>query len=267
MTRTPKLFLLVAALAVVFAPDAQAQIIFNGGDIEAAASFTPTGVPGLGDVVSFGNVAGTTSSNLDTLDGTTFNQTAGTLTGVLNVNSDLTYNLSGGTLNGLGGGGANFNANGSVFNLTGGLLQFGGALIVNTTNGVINLGGDANIEAVTDDFDLFINNDEGQFNIAADWTGSLISNNDVTAADWIAELITGGSRLGDGGPVDLDRLINVGGTEITAGNFGDFFEIAVNADGTGSALSLIADSVAIPEPSSVTLLGLFALGLGTYRRR
>ena len=240
-----------------------ASFTFTGGNARLGANWQNDGdltsgtVPGVGDtglINISGNVTGNTAG---AWNGAVITQTAGILTGTWNINSPTaTYNLEGGTIDNAG----NFNANGSTFNLSGGLLQFTGELIVNTATGVINVSGSTTIESDSGNFDLRLNNDDAEFNIAADWTGSFISNSDVTEADWITQLVTGAGQADADGPVDTDRLINVGGTDITASNFGDFFVVTANSGG-GSTLTLV------PEPSSAALLGLGGLALIMRRRK
>lgn len=273
-----------AALAVVatLGSDASADIIFQSGELENPANWInsvdgTTGRPGAGEVgiISFtgtlavGNATlaegglNNAGNTIAGFDNSTINHTSGTLTGAWNyTNPGAVYNLQGGTISNTSG---NFNANnGSIFNLSAGTLDLnGGDLIVNNSTGGINLSGSADIIADTQ-FDLRLNQPGAFFNIDSNWTGSFQAGSETSIADWIAELVTGATSLGTaaGGT----NFIAVDGTQITAANFEDFFEITPLAGGgSGTSLSLIA--TAVPEPSSIALLGLGAIGFVTRRRR
>ncbi|BDS07981.1 hypothetical protein NT6N_30210 [Oceaniferula spumae] len=247
-----KVIAVVASMLVLAAGlTSAASFTFTGGNIRLGTSWqndgdTSTGThPGVGDtglVAQDGEFSGGNANGI--WNGAVITQTSGTLTGTWNINSSsATYNLEGGTIDNAG----NFNANGSTFNLSGGLLQFSGDLIVNNATGVVHVSGNATIQADSGDFDLRLNNDDAQFNIAADWTGSFISANDATEADWIAELVYGAGPEGTGTPgtVNTNRLITVGGTAIDDTNFGVYFIVTPDGNG-GSSLTLDPNPVISP---------------------
>ncbi|MFK7911368.1 MAG: sialate O-acetylesterase [Akkermansiaceae bacterium] len=210
--------------------------ILNSNSWQNDSDSTTGNLPGSGDTgtIAMNGTVGTGNFG-GALAGSIINHTSGKITGTFNMNSTgLIYNLQGGTIDNAN----NFNANGMTVNLTSGLLQFSGDLIINQASGRINLSGSATIEADSGDFDLRINSAGAEFNISADWTGSLVSNNDATEAHWIAELVYGAVATGTGtSGVNAVRLVSVGGTDITADNFGDFFVVTPDGSG-GSSLAL-----------------------------
>ncbi|MGJ8656174.1 MAG: PEP-CTERM sorting domain-containing protein [Akkermansiaceae bacterium] len=270
MNTTTKLSLGLAICSLgLTAVSSAATVIFNGGEIRTAASWgdSPGALPVAGDIGTI-SVDGTVAGNFNgAFADVTINQDAGTISGTFNANSaGLVWNLQGGTLAGTTG--LNFNANsGSIFNLSGGQVNFGQQLLVNSSVGGFNISGDAIINA-TDDFDLRINQDNGFFHIASDWTGSFISAGDDDAADWMAQLVSGAGNenLGTANKssaraVKVGGVSGVGGVEITDLNFADYFLVTPNGGGGGSTLTLV------PEPSSTALLGLGGLALILRRRK
>ena len=241
--------LLTGSVALLMTTAASAVVVFQGGSIHTGANWIDdadgsTGLPTTGDTATIA-VDGTIVSGTTNFASATITQTAGTLTSAaqninLNFNGTGTYNLEGGSLvlRGL-----QANGSSSTINLIGGLVRLG-----TTTNtgigfgvnngGTLNIGGSAVIEAdreITNQFNT------GDFNFAADWTGSF-------------------TVVGFENPGGFQNLVqefgaNFDGTEVTDANFADFFELS--SDG----LTITA----IPEPSSIALLGLASLGL--LRRR
>ena len=265
----------IVALMTVMGADASADVTYNGGPVEAASSWTfipgttGTGLPGPGNdgfisvSGAVGNAAGT-GNTYTGLDNSTITHTAGTLTGNFNYTvPGGVYNLDGGTIEATG----NFNANGgSVFNLSAGSLNINGGanatdLIVNNSAGGVNVSGSAVI-STDGQFDLRLNQPNAFFSIDPAWTGSFDGALENSLADWQFELVD--SAAGNGGATANANgvFIDVGGTQITAANFGDFFETAPLAGG-GTSLSLVA----VPEPSSLAVLGLGAVCFVTRRRR
>lgn len=194
---------------------------------------------------------------------------------MLNVNTGVTYNLNDGLIDfGLRGGDRVAVHTGGVFNMTGGTVQGGGFNAASTgsqlnllggistnfrrgfeiwnASAVITVGGNFSIASVdlgeNLNSDSYIsnsgsNNASGKLIFSLDWTGYFTDASDSgvwTAADWTNALI--------------DDEVYVDTTKITAGNFGDFFQV----NGSGQ-LSMI------PEPS-VALLGALGM-LGLLRRR
>ena len=94
---------------VLAGPNAQADLIFEGGSIQDGnnwlddANDSLGALPGAGDIGII-NVDGTTGGNLNgTLAGATINHTDGTISGAYNANSaGLVWNLQGGTIAGTG---------------------------------------------------------------------------------------------------------------------------------------------------------------------
>lgn len=258
MKNTTQLILGLVLGSLAFSTSSSAITIYDGtGDIRTGANWDL----GLPSPTQDGliNVNATVGGNFNGFAaGSTINQTAGTLTGIVNANSaGLVYNLLGGTINSAAG---NFNANGgSIFNILSGEVIFNEDILVNSSVGGITVGGDAIIRTASD-FDLRLNQDNAFFEVESDWTGSFVSGNDSTEAQWIAELVFGAGPAGSGGTaVNPLRQITVGGVGIDETNFGDFFEVTPDG-GSGSTLRLI------PEPSSGLLLGLGGLAL-LFRRR
>ena len=141
---------------------------------------------------------------------------------------------------------SNFGAqSNSILNFLGGTVN--ASLFRTDSNavgaGTINLGGDADLTAsqVSLDTDGFIDFDSS-------WTGEF-TNTSFSFLDWQNELI--------------DTNATFDGVAIDASNFATFFQIT---DG-GQTLSLNAIATAIPEPSSMALLGLAAFGFVSRRRR
>jgi len=254
-----------------------ASFVYTTGELENPANWvdqadSSTGVrPGTGDtgLISFTgtrNVGNATTgaeggvnnagNTIAGFDDATINHTSGTLSGAFNwANAGSTYNLQGGTIRST----TNFNANsGSIFNLSSGTLSVNGDLIVNSTTGGINVSGTATI-STDGQFDLRLNQTGASFSIDPNWTGSFIGPNEANLAAWSFELVN--SAAGDNGSTANSgtRFIDVGGTQITAANFGDFFQTTALVDG-GTSLSLI------PEPSIALLGGLGLLGLLRRRR-
>ena len=246
-----------------------ATLIYQGGAIENPANWhdSVTGMstgslPGAGDTGTVsttsttGNFGGSPSNTISGFDNTTINHTSGTLTGNFNwANPGSIYNLQGGNIAAT----SNFNANsGSVFNLSAGTLSINGDVIVNSTSGGINLSGTATIET-TGQFDLRLNQNGAFFSINPNWTGSLIGPDEADLAAWSFELVDSAAGNGDSTDNSGTRFIDVGGTKITAANFGDYFQTTALVGG-GTSLSLI------PEPSVALLGGLGLFGLLRRRR-
>ncbi|MDB4387260.1 PEP-CTERM sorting domain-containing protein [Akkermansiaceae bacterium] len=255
----------VALCSLAFCASSSAVTTLTGGNIKAAAQWDN----GLPDATDDGTISvnGTVSGNFNSgntvrFANTTVTQDAGTITGIFNTAgaAGLVWNLTGGTIDGSGG---NFNANsGAIFNLSGGEVIFGDDLIVNNVTGGFNVGGTATI-STANDFDLRLNQDNAFLSIGLDWTGSFVSGNDVTEADWIAELVFGAGPAGSGGTAANPlRQMDVAGTPIDETNFASFFTVTPGGGG-GSSLTLTNP---VPEPSSALLLGLASLGLLKRRR-
>jgi len=126
--------------------------------------------------------------------------------------------------------------NGATMNLLGGSVTGVGDFVTGT--GVLNIGGDASVSTASTNWT------GGTVDFSSTWTGFLDSDTQSSLSDY-ESLITGtGATLG--------------GVTIDAALFNSNFEL--NGDG---ALILTA----VPEPTSLVVLGLGALGLVTRRRR
>lgn len=274
LRKSPIAVLSCSCLAASSLASSGATFVYTGSTaIEEAASWQNTddlttgNRPGAGDVGTIssssavGNADGT-SNTISGFDNATINHTAGTITGSYNwTSADSTYNLQGGIIEST----FNFNSNGSnsAFNLSSGSLVLTNAsasdVIVNGAGASINVSGSATIE-VPNNFDLRLNSATSSMTIAPDWTGSFIAGLENTMADWIDELVWGSIINGSGtGPTLPDRLITIGGVQITDANFADYFQVTPIGGG-GSSLSLI------PEPSSLALLALGGLAFARRRR-
>ncbi|MFK7911369.1 MAG: PEP-CTERM sorting domain-containing protein [Akkermansiaceae bacterium] len=267
MNNTSKLAIGVAISSLSLSSmSSAANFAMTGGNIRLAANWQNTGdlttgnLPTVGDTATIA-VAGTMNNQFGgILSGVAITQTAGAMTASgFNWSSSLassSYSLEGGTITATG----NYNIQNTTFNLSGGTFSFNAQLLSNSADGTFNVSGNAIISAVND-FDLRINQDGGTFDIASDWTGSFISADDDTEADWIAQLVYGAGmeNAGIAANENAARRISVGGTDITDANFGNFFVVTAN-NGGGSTLALV------PEPSSTALLGLGGLAL-LFRRR
>lgn len=265
-----KISLGAALCSLTLSASSSAVTTLTGGEIRTAGSWD-NGVPDAtddGTISTNGTVGGNFNGNVGGTSearfvNTTVTQTAGTITGIFNTAgaAGLVWNMTGGTINNAAG---NFNANsGAIFNFTGGNLIFGADLIVNNVSGGISVGGTATL-STANDFDLRLNQDNAFLSIGLDWTGSFVSGNDVTEADWIAELVFGAGPAGSGGTAANPlRQMDVAGTPIDETNFGSFFTVTPGGGG-GSSLTLTNP---VPEPSSALLLGLASLGLLKRRRQ
>ena len=130
----------------------------------------------------------------------------------------------------------------STLNFLGGTVTANGfrttaATITQSPGGTINIGGDATLDANSAVFDP-----TGIVDFSSSWTGQLDVAGLSTLPDWFTAL--------DNGTLTFD------GATLDEATFNDNFEV------TGGALSL-----AVPEPSSLSLLGLSALFLARRRSR
>ena len=282
-----KIAYMIVALAMVAAPMAFAESIFQlDGNIKTAGDWS-TGFP-IDDVgtIAVNGTVGNGNLNTSTWGTYTINHTAGTLTGTGNHNiynnSNGTYNQSGGNIS-IGAGlfanklTYNLSAAGTIqaanveatnlgtFNQTGGSFtsigtirmyrvnnngtnNLTGGTAVSTTaatafdllSGAVNVGGDFDME-----FAGALLSGSAPLTFANDWTGSFTRDN-YTAAEWQADLVAG--------------TVNVGGTDITDGNFSTWFSVE-NSGAAGSTLTVI------PEPATLGLVAAFGGGVLFIRRR
>ena len=190
---------------------------------------------------------------------------------VTNVNDDLEAN-AGGTLNIFGGTHTaglsanepqtgNFGSQGaSTVNFNGGTVS---AIDLRATagndersaGGIINFSGTAEGDFQTANI-LFPSVEDaangitpGSFNFDADWTGNLDVESLTSLSAWEAFLTNDGAN----------NAATFDGVTLDAATFNDNFQFS------GNQLSLTAS--AIPEPSSLMLLGVLGMGIATRRRR
>jgi len=198
----------------------QAQTVYQGTsgvDLDNAAAWSD-GIPN-GQTATI-NVDGANLPRWQykTTATTTINHTGGTLSFVSaynmytdgNNSSLLTYNMSGGGF--VFASGCEFNVNGHVFNLSGGLIDVSsGTQFRLLNNGILQLSGSGTLDAPT------IGGTVGTMNFVSGWTGS-VTIDDLDAASWKTMLATtlAGSTFD--------------GVDITTDNFDYFFAV----DGAGT---------------------------------
>lgn len=230
-------------------PAGAVTLLIDGANLNAPGSWT-NGLPAAGND---GTIEVTSATNSATVFGFGSDTVTNLISGTITASDG--FNLIGGTWNITGGkiitryflsngdGGAT-----TVVNISGGEIELKSTSsnFISTANGgVLNVSGSAVLNAATGPSQN-MSNPNGDINFAPDWIGQW-SVGSFTGDSWRTLFTTDPSMKFDGANLD-----------------GASFDTIFTVSGDGQTLSLTSP---VPEPASLSLVGLAFLGTALRRRR